>query len=207
MGAANWVRVAPKRAGRTPRLTSKITGDYSLCSVGLYTRLFIYIKFNGKIVRALFEPGSCCTYLGKRALDKSPEVQIRSNLSITAGIICPNGLVEIVTGEAVMIVEISEESKPLKVHLAPSFHCECIFEINGAYEFGFQVNYGLKQWRLPGQEAHPFFEKRTQSPRSYVISLGFDERIFITVKIRGQNVKALFRSTSVRKVSGNANTG
>ena len=65
MGPDNWVRAAPKRAERTPRVTSKITGDYSLCSEGLDMRLFIYIKFNGKIVRALFDPGSCCTYLGK----------------------------------------------------------------------------------------------------------------------------------------------
>ena len=69
MGPASWVRAAPKRAERTSRVTSKITGDYSLCSVRLDTRLFIDIKFNGKIVRALFDPGSCCTYLGKRALD------------------------------------------------------------------------------------------------------------------------------------------
>ena len=70
-----------------------ITGDYALCSVGLDTRLFIDIKFNGKIVRALFDTGSSCTYLGKRALDKFPKVHLRSNLSTTTGIIYPNGLV------------------------------------------------------------------------------------------------------------------
>ena len=84
-----------------------------------------------------------------------------------------------------MMVEICEVSKPLKVHLAPLFDCECIFGINGAYKFAFQVNFGLKQWRLPGQEAHPFFERRIKSPRSYVRSLGIDERMFITIKIRG----------------------
>ena len=36
-----------------------------------------------------------------------------------------------------------------------------------------------KQWRLPGQEAHPFFLRRIQSPRRYISSLGFDERMFI----------------------------
>ena len=110
MGPDSWVRVGPKRAEWTPRVASKITGDYALCSVGLDTRLFIDIKFNDKIVRVIFDPGSCCTYLGKRALDKFPEVQIRSNLRTTAGIIYLNGLVENTTGEAIMIVEISEVS-------------------------------------------------------------------------------------------------
>ena len=58
MEPTSWVRAAPKRAEKTPRVTSQITGDYSLCSVGLDMRLFIDIKFNGRIVRALFEPGS-----------------------------------------------------------------------------------------------------------------------------------------------------
>ena len=131
-------------------------------------------------------------YLGKRALDKLPEVKIRSNLSTTAGIIYPNGPVENTSGETVMMIKISKGSKPLEIHLAPSFDCECIFGINSAYEFVFQVNYGLKQWRLPGQEAHAFFERMIHNPRNYVSSLGFDERMFITIKIRGQNNKALF---------------
>ena len=202
MGPAIWVRAAPKRSERTRRLTSQITGDYSLCSVGFDTRLVIDIKFNGRIIGALFDPGSCCTYLGKRALDKFPEVQIRFNLSTTACIVYPNGLVENTTGEAVMIVEINEVNKPLEVHLAPTFYCECIFGIKGAYEYGFQVNYGLKQWRLSGQGAHPFFKRRIKSPRSYVSSLGFDERKFITIKIRGQNIKILFDLGSCRTYLG-----
>ena len=91
-----------------------VNPNYALCSVGLNTRLFTDIKFNDKIVRALFEPDSCCTYLGKRALDKFPEVQIRSNLSTTSGIIYPYGLIENTTGEAIIMVEISEVSKPRK---------------------------------------------------------------------------------------------
>ena len=85
--------------------------------------------------------------------------------------------------------ELSEVSKPLEVYLAPSFDCECIFGINGAYEFGFQVNYGLQKWRFPSQEAYPFFERRIQRRRSYVSSLGFDERIFITIKIEGKALR------------------
>ena len=112
MGPASWVQAAPKRAEKTPRVTSKMTGDYSLCSVGLDMRLFIDIKFNGKIVRALFDPTLCCTYLGKRALDEFPEVQIRSNSSTTVGIIYHNGLVENTSGETVMMVKINEVNFP-----------------------------------------------------------------------------------------------
>ena len=64
------------------------------------------------------------------------------------------------------------------------------------------MNYGLKQWRLPGQEAHPFFERRIQSPSSYVSSLGFDGRMFITIKIRGKNIKVLFDPGSFRTYLG-----
>ena len=129
-------------------------------------------------------------------------MQIRSNLSTTASIIYPNGLVENTTVETVMMVEISEISKPLEVYLAPSFDCECIFGINGGYEFGFQENYGSKQWRLPGQEDNPFFERRIHNPRNYVSSLGFNERMFITIRIRGQNVEALFDPGSCRTYLG-----
>ena len=51
-------------------------------------------------------------------------------------------------------------------------------------------------------EAHRFFEKRIHNPRNYVSSLGFDERMFITIKIRGQKVEALFDPGSCRTYLG-----
>ena len=73
-----------------------------------------------------------------------------------AKVVYPNGNVDETGGSLLVCMGIDGVNETIEARVAPSFEYECVFGMDGANRFGFQVDYGSKYWRLPGLPIHPF---------------------------------------------------
>ena len=70
----------------------------------------------------------------------------------------PNRNLEETGGTLLVSVAIDGVNETIETREAPSFEYECVFGMDGAGRFSFQVDYGSKCWRLPGLPIHTFKE-------------------------------------------------
>ena len=106
--------------------------------------MFIIIKVRGQNIKALFDPGSCRTYLGGPALEKFPGMVRQAKNGTKAKVVYPDGNVEETGGTLSVCLGIDGVNETIEARGAPSFEYECVFGMDGTNRIGFQVDYGSK---------------------------------------------------------------
>ena len=129
------------------------------------------IKIRGQNIKALFDQGSCRTYLGGPALGKFPGMLRQAKKGTKAKVVYPNGNVEETRVTLLVCMGIYGVNETIEARLAPSFKYECVFGMDGANSFGFQVDYGSTYCRLPGLPIRTFKEDGKSENRK----IGSDE--------------------------------
>ena len=82
-----------------------------------------------------------------------------------AKVVYPNGNGDETGGSLLVCLGIDGVNETIEARVAPSFEYECVFGMDGANRFGFQVDYGSKYWRLPGLPIHSFTEEAESENR------------------------------------------
>ena len=90
-------------------------------------RLFVSVLVDGQLLRGLFDPGSCCTYVGKPAFEKFSVLLERLADQTRPGIMYPNGVVEQTAGQVILPIKFLGLEKTLQVRFAPIFDCEVLW--------------------------------------------------------------------------------
>ena len=104
-------------------------------------RLFVSVLVDGQLLRGLFDPGSCCTYVGKPAFEKFSVLLERLADQTRPGILYPNGVVEEIAGQAILPIKFLGLEKTLQVRFAPTFDCEVLLGHDFAELYDFVVRF------------------------------------------------------------------
>ena len=111
-------------------------------------RLFHSVLVDGQLLRGLFDPGSCCTYVGKPTFEKFSNLLERLADQTRPGIMYPNGVVEEIAGQAILPIKFLGLEKTLQVRFAPTFDCEVLLGHDFAELYDFDVRFKHRIWRL-----------------------------------------------------------
>ena len=110
--------------------------------LGFDERIFITVKIRGQNLKALFDTGSYCTYLGGPVLERFLGMLRQAKKGTKAKVVYPKGNIEETGGTLLVCMEIDGVNETMEAQVTPSFEYECVFGIDGANKFGFQVDYG-----------------------------------------------------------------
>ena len=125
--SSSWMAATEDEVSQYGKASLKSEGVPKRKTKGFDERMFITIKIRGQNVEALFDPGSCRTYLGGQALEKFPGMLTQAEKGKKFKVVYPNGNVEETGGSLFMCMGIDGGNETIEARVAPSFEYECVF--------------------------------------------------------------------------------
>lgn len=138
-----------------------------ICALFRDRRLHVIVFIDGYRLKGLFDPGSCCSYIGKRAIGNFSMTIDALSHSSSSEVVYSNGVIEEVLGRAIMSVQFLSYNHRMPIRFAPTFNYEVILGHEFSEVFDFEVKYKKRIWRIEDCFWHSYEGNR--------ISLGLED--------------------------------